>query len=126
MNAKSTIYRRFNIFGYRVYITRHPLKPRQRGKKRKSVYRQRMEQTGHQCEICGTPLTLYGHILHTLPKGHPDRNTIGEMRILCADCYKRVQSEVSVRCYDATAPAYSNIVNQVLANAAAVREGGEA
>lgn len=124
MNEKSTAYRMFHLFGLRIYITRRPLKLRQRGKKRKDVYRQRMEQIGHACEVCGAPLTIYGNILHTLPKGHPDRNTIGDMRILCAECYNRIQREISLRCYDNTVPAYSKIVSQVLADAT-IEKGGE-
>ena len=122
MNEKSTHYRMFRLFGWRVYISREPLKSRHRSDTRKSAYRQRMDLTGCACESCGTHLSQYGHILHTLPKGHEGRNSVDELRVLCAECFKHIQSQISRRCYDAAAPEYSEIVSSVLA----AEKGGEA
>lgn len=117
MNQKSTHYRLFHILGWRVYVTRESLRPRQRGIGRKTAYRERMELIGRKCEVCGAPLTIFGNILHTLPKGHPDRNTVDELRLLCSECHTKIQSQVQKRCYDTAAPAYSSIVNHELAMA---------
>lgn len=126
MKCESTHYRMFHIFGLRIYITREPLKPRHRSDKRQIAYRQRMELAGHVCECCGAPLTKFGHKLHTLPKGHPDRNSIDELRVICSECFNRIQSRVYHQCYDATAPAYTDIVNKALADVCEDKKGGEA
>lgn len=123
----SSHYTMFRIFGFRVYITRERLRPKVRSNTRKAAYRARMAIAGNKCECCGRELTIYGHLLHTLPKGHEQRNTQDEIRVLCSDCYNRVQSEVSVRCYDTAAPAYVDIVCQAIASASATaQKGGDA
>lgn len=89
--------KKFKIFGFRIWISREPLKVTKRGKN-KSNYRNsqrdlRLEMTGNHCEICGKPIDKSCHIHHTLPVGTPDRNQVENIRVICGECHHKLEKK---------------------------------
>ncbi len=90
--AKSKIYHRFSIFGWNIYITRHPLRKKvNRSRFRTSQKAWRLEYAGYRCELCGDHINLSCSLYHILPQGAPGRNDGKNLRVICPKCHQFVQ-----------------------------------
>lgn len=106
--------KKLNLFGFRIWISRGPLRIAPR-KKNKNDYRNaqrniRLEMAGHRCEICGKPVDKSCHIFHLLPAGAPDRNKAPNMKVMCGVCWHELETKPHIHgyqhieditCYDA-------------------------
>ncbi len=90
---KSKIYRRFSLFGWNIYITRHSLRRKvNRSRFRTSSKVKRLIASENHCELCGRHININCSLFHILPKGHPRRNEVANVRVLCPECLHFVQS----------------------------------
>lgn len=83
---------RFKIFGWFITISNCSVRFRaglnRRGVKHGELLKQRRRIADDRCECCGRDLTIHGRLFHTLPVGHPDRNTVENIRFYCQSCFK--------------------------------------
>lgn len=93
---KTTVKYIFKIFGWNIYISNHALhtRPRMCGSHttRDQLIAQREKIVGGKtCEICGREQTKYICLHRTLPKGHPDRSKVENVRIVCNECHHELE-----------------------------------
>ena len=86
-------YCRFRFLCWNIYITRLPLRRKiNRSRHRTSTKVARLNATDYHCELCGRPVNISCTLWHMLPKGAPRRNEIENVRVMCHDCHKHVQT----------------------------------
>ncbi|MCM1141780.1 MAG: hypothetical protein NC453_24685 [Muribaculum sp.] len=92
-------YRVFNFFGWRIYITRHCLRKRAKGRsmKRHLCKSERLRIADYHCEMCGAPIDIRCTLHHLLPVGATDRNTAQFCRVVCPVCSERIQRAGGIR-----------------------------
>lgn len=95
--------KRIKLFGYNIWISREPLRVVHKDKKRNS-YRNsqrnlRLEMAENRCEVCGNPIDKSCHIHRTLPAGAPDRNSVENIRVLCAECWHELEKKPHIHGY---------------------------
>lgn len=86
---------KYHVFGWHVTISNCPVKFRQKGLENhlanhRKLLHERQVMANCKCERCGRDLSVFARMLHLLPVGHPDRNTIDNIRCVCNSCYKAV------------------------------------
>lgn len=84
---------KFHIFGWKIYVTRDPLRRRDpnRNRHRNAAKVWRLEYAGYRCELCGRDIDLRCTLFHLLPKGAPARNAGENVRVICPICHEHVQ-----------------------------------
>lgn len=86
---------KYHFFGWHVTISNCPVKFAQKGlhnptANHRMLLHDRLAMARCKCERCGRDLSIFARMLHLLPAGHPDRNTIDNIRCVCNSCYKAV------------------------------------
>ena len=91
--TKPKWFRRLRIFGYNIYITREAMRHKDpfRNRARMGAKKERLRQTESHCELCGRIIGIDCHLHRLLPQGHPDRNMVRNIRVLCPCCKRHVQ-----------------------------------
>lgn len=87
---------RFKIFGWRIAVSREPMKVisrkgKSRSKHRDMVVAARLEIAENRCEICGKPIDKRCSLHHLLNVGEPNRNAVGNVMVLCSTCHHELE-----------------------------------
>lgn len=95
--------KRFKLFGLHIWISNEPLrivhKDRKRNAYRSSQRNMRLEMVDNQCEVCGKPIDKDCHIHRTLPYGAPDRNSVENIRVMCGECWRKLEKKPHILGY---------------------------
>lgn len=99
---KSPYFYCVQLFGWRIYFSRHRLKHRSpnnttRSKKRLLCRKERLNIADNHCEMCGTDIDIRCSLHHLLPVGHPERNTAPYCRVVCPVCSDYIQQAGGIR-----------------------------
>lgn len=99
MNPAPQNYRVFDFLGWRIYITRHRLCKRTKGRsmKRHLCKCERLRIADFHCEMCGVPIDIRCTLHHLLPVGTSERNTPQYCRVVCPVCSARIQKAGGIR-----------------------------
>ena len=100
-NPSSRFYYRFRIGSWHIYLSRHRMKLRQddHGSTRtlQALRNDRLRHAEYKCEACGRDIHLYSNLYRIHPAGHPERNRIENVRVLCIDCRNRANADEQFR-----------------------------
>lgn len=95
--------KRIKLFGFHIWISREPLKVRNKDRKRNDYRNQqrniRLEMAGHRCEVCGRPIDNTCHTHRILPLGASDRNKAENMRLMCGQCWHELERKPHIHGY---------------------------
>lgn len=96
--TKTELYTQIDILGWKLYITKTPLRKRNknRNRKRNDTLKRRLAMAGNRCEICGKPIDISCSLHHRLPKGAEGRNEVENVLVLCSACHHRMEAEPHV------------------------------
>ncbi len=82
------------VLGVHIYISRRAKRNRRNTPDRsnKDVRAARMAYAGGRCELCGLPVTSGCTLYHLLPPAHPRRHSVANVRVICKECHRHVQT----------------------------------
>ena len=95
--------KRISLFGLHIWISRNPLRVRNKDRKRNDYRNQqrniRLEMADFRCEVCGRPIDNTCHIHRNLPMGAPDRYKADNIRVMCGHCWRELEKKPHIHGY---------------------------
>ncbi len=89
----SEYYKMFRIFGWKIYITRHSLRMRNKihDKGRRNAKYARLVVADQKCECCGIAIDYRCSLYHLLPPTCHERNEVENVRVVCPRCRQNIR-----------------------------------